>query len=65
MFNLEKFVNTAPEALINIKFNNKLLQSTLKFIKYKELSVIESRNLIELLIKWSDEIEKEIEKTGI
>ena len=65
MFNLEKFVNTAPESLINIKFNNKLIQSTVKFIKHKELSLIESRNLIELLIKWSNEIEQEIEKTGI
>lgn len=65
MFNLDKFITTAPESLINIKFNNKLLQSTLKFIKYKELSVIESRNLIELLIKWSNEIEEEIEKTGV
>lgn len=65
IFNLEKFMTTAPESLINIKFNNKLIQSTVKFIKHKELSLIESRNLIELLIKWSNEIEEEIEKTGV
>ena len=65
MNNLEIFLNYAPKALINIKLNNKLIQSSIKFIKYKELSLIESRNLIELIIKWSNEIEDEIKKTGI
>lgn len=65
MFNLEIFMHIAPKALINIKLNNKLIQSTIKFIKYKELSLIESRNLMELIVKWSNEIEEEIEKTGI
>lgn len=65
MFNLEIFMHNAPNALINIKLYNKIIQSSIKFIKYKETSLNDTIKLLELMGKLSNEIEEEIEKTGI